>query len=43
MKTPEEFILMNQENVLLDDYTLKDMIWFMMEYAKYYNTEQSKK
>lgn len=42
METPEEFILRNQENILLEEYTLKDMEWFMIEFAKYYHKQQLK-
>jgi len=35
-----EFIKENQGGVLLNDYTLKDMEWFMTEFAKHYHTEQ---
>jgi len=39
MKTPIGFIEQQQNGVLLTDYTLKDMIWFMQKYAEYYADE----
>ena len=38
--TPNEFIKSKQNNVLLNDYTLQDMIWFMTEFAKQEVSEQ---
>ena len=32
---PREFIKSQQAGVLLNDYTLKDMEWFMVRYAKH--------
>jgi len=37
MLTPKEYIKKKQNNVLLQDYTLTDVIWFMEHYANYYN------
>jgi hypothetical protein len=36
----EEFIKSEQNGVLLNDYTLQDMIWFMTEFAKKKVSEQ---
>lgn len=33
--TAQEFIKENQRGVLLNDYTLKDMEWFMTAFADY--------
>ena len=35
-----EFIKKMQNNVLLGEYSLQDMEWFMTEYAKHYHSEQ---
>ena len=41
MTKPKEFIKSTQNNVLLEDYSLKDMEWFMKEFAKQYHQEKS--
>ena len=38
--TAKEFIKSKQNDVLLNDYTLQDMIWFMTEFAKQEVSEQ---
>ena len=43
MKTPEQFIKEQQSGVLLKDYSLKDMIWFMEKYVAYCNEFKDKK
>jgi hypothetical protein len=41
MTKPKEFIKSTQNNVLLEDYSLKDVEWFMKDYAKQYHKEKS--
>ena len=38
--TPKEFIKSKQNDVLLNDYTLQEMEWFMAEFAKQEVSEQ---
>jgi hypothetical protein len=40
--TPKEFIKSTQNDVLLNDYTLQDVIWFMTEFSKQEVSEQLK-
>jgi len=40
MTKPKEFIKSTQNNVLLEDYSLKDVEWFMKDYAKQYHKEK---
>lgn len=38
--TPKEFIKSKQNDVLLNEYTLQEMEWFMAEFAKQEVSEQ---
>jgi hypothetical protein len=38
--TPKEFIKSTQNDVLLNEYTLQDVIWFMTEFSKQEVSEQ---
>ena len=38
--TPKEFIKSKQNDVLLNEYTLQEMEWFMTEFAKQEVSEQ---
>jgi hypothetical protein len=38
--TPKEFIKSTQNDVLLNEYTLQDVIWFMTEFSKQEVREQ---
>ena len=40
--TPRDFILKEQNNVLLQDYTQQKVEWFMDKYAKHYHELRSK-